>query len=115
MEDGSVMAVTLDQDLDKDGDILVVSYIHASDLLTAVMKASLINKLYRICFETGVHYEAYLVRLKDDSVLVSTGNPFFVSNWLTVNNENLVCHGAPHIATTKLTFKHLLEPEYTFL
>lgn len=109
------MAVTLDQDFDEDGDILVVSYIYASDLLTAVMKASLINKLYRICFETGVHYEAYLVRLKDDSVLVSTGNPSFISNWLTVNNENLVCHGAPHLATTKLTFKHTTELEYTFL
>lgn len=110
------MAVTLDQDLDEDGNIKTVRSIFATDLLTAVMQIRSINKLHRIKLNNFTYYEAYMVRLKDDSVLVSTGNHRILSKWVTVDNENLVSYRArTSMGDTKLTFKHLFELEYTFL
>lgn len=114
--DGSTMAVTLDQDFDEDGDIRVEQTVCTPDMLTAVMRIPLINRLYKIHFDPFYVGEAYLVRLEDNSILVSTGHSFpAVSTWVTINSENYLSH-RPGISIEKgkLIFIHLLELEYTF-
>lgn len=116
MEDRSTMAVTLDQDLDDDEEIEVVGPMLAPDLLTAVMQIHCTNKLYRIRFNTSTICEVYLVRLEDNSILVSTGHSRrVVSTWVTIDSENYLSHrpGIP-MEEGKLIFIHLLELEYTF-
>ena len=108
------MAVTLDQDFDEDGDIRVEQTVWTPDILTAVMRIPLINRLYKIHFDT--FDEAYLVRLEDNSILVSTGHSRpAVSTWVTIDSENYLSHrpGIP-MEEGKLIFIHLLELEYTF-
>ena len=116
MEDGSTMAVTLDQDFNEDKEIKIEGTVYTQDMFTAVMRIPLVNRLYRIHFNHDTFYEAYLVRLEDNSILVSTGHSRpAVSTWVTIDSENYLSHrpGIP-MEEGKLIFIHLLELEYTF-
>lgn len=115
MEDGSTMAVTLDQDFDEDGEIKVKETVCTPDIFTAVMRIPAVNRLYKIHFTHDTFCQAYLVRLVDNSILVSTRHSHrAVSTWVTVDSENYLSHRPGYPVNGKLIFTHLTELEYTF-
>lgn len=117
LEDGSTTWLTLHNQVDDDGDLVVrdtedLKFGMLVDLLTAVMNMPRLNTLYRVFAERR---PGYIVRLEDNSILISTSQLFLPSRWLAINSENMLAHrGELSLGNNSLLiFKHIIDGSTT--